>query len=172
MPRQKYFCRGINVTFMTQMNRHKHHLTSQNMHQNKKSVQSKKCFCKIRLQNGGHPVQASMYDVTYSKSVEPLCAQSCASTLHPGLSISTHKWRTVGFPPPTSSQRTPAGNRRWERTGSDTPEGSHTGCCRRWRWRRNRGERKLGWKGSSLVLATSSHVAGCLFYFYSWKGGI
>ena len=22
MPRQKYFCRGINVTFMTQMNRH------------------------------------------------------------------------------------------------------------------------------------------------------
>ena len=23
MPRQKYFCRGINVTFMTQMNRHK-----------------------------------------------------------------------------------------------------------------------------------------------------
>ena len=28
MPRQKYFCRGINVTFMTQMNRHRQYPSS------------------------------------------------------------------------------------------------------------------------------------------------
>ena len=106
---------------------------------------------------------------THSKLVESLCGQSCASTPPPGLSISTHNWRIVRPPPPASTQRTPARSRQWTRRKLGMRHGSHTGCCRLGRRRRNKEEKGPGWRGSGLEPSASSCVAGCgCLYSCKW----